>query len=61
MRMLPMQQISPDLAWNVAVGLRKPDDALRGAINTALDKLARTARSRASMRNTALRSATEVA
>jgi polar amino acid transport system substrate-binding protein len=28
-----------DLAWNVAVGLRRPDDALRQAIDAAIDQL----------------------
>jgi polar amino acid transport system substrate-binding protein len=28
-----------DLSWNVAVGLRRPDDALRQAIDTAIDDL----------------------
>ncbi len=28
-----------DLVWNIAVGMRRPDDALRGAIEAALDSL----------------------
>lgn len=28
-----------DLSWNVAVGLRRPDDALRGAVDAALDRM----------------------
>lgn len=30
---------TPDLSWNVAVGLRRPDDALRSAVDDALDRL----------------------
>jgi ABC-type amino acid transport substrate-binding protein len=29
----------PELAWNLAVGLRRSDDALLDAVNSALDKL----------------------
>ena len=36
---LPAEDAQPDLAWNVAVGLRRPDDALREAIDAALDRL----------------------
>ena len=28
-----------DLSWNVAVGLRRPDDALRSAVDDALDRM----------------------
>jgi polar amino acid transport system substrate-binding protein len=37
---LPPEAAERDLAWNVAVGLRRPDDALRQAIDAALDHLA---------------------
>ena len=30
---------TPDMAWNVAVGLRRPDDAMRTAVDDALDHL----------------------
>jgi polar amino acid transport system substrate-binding protein len=36
---LPAQDAQPELAWNVAVGLRRPDDAMREAIDAALDRL----------------------
>ena len=36
---LPAEDAMPDLAWNVAVGLRRPDDAMREAIDAALDRL----------------------
>jgi polar amino acid transport system substrate-binding protein len=36
---LPAEDAQPELAWNVAVGLRRPDDALRQAIDAALDRL----------------------
>jgi polar amino acid transport system substrate-binding protein len=29
----------PDLSWNVAVGLRRPDEALRKAVDAAMAKL----------------------
>lgn len=29
----------PDLVWNVAVGIRRPDDALRAAIDRAMERL----------------------
>jgi polar amino acid transport system substrate-binding protein len=37
---LPAEPGQWDLTWNVAIGLRRPDDALRQAIDTALDRLA---------------------
>ncbi len=37
--LLPLDEAEHDLAWNVAVGMRRPDDALRTAINQALDRL----------------------
>ena len=36
---LPAEDAQPELAWNVAVGLRRPDDAMREAIDAALDRL----------------------
>jgi polar amino acid transport system substrate-binding protein len=36
---LPTERGQWDLMWNVAVGLRRPDDALRQAIDDALDRL----------------------
>ena len=39
LRVVPPDESDPDLVWNVAVGMRRPDDALRGAIETALDTL----------------------
>jgi polar amino acid transport system substrate-binding protein len=36
---LPAGDVQPELAWNVAVGLRRPDDAMREAIDAALDRL----------------------
>ncbi|HUH86081.1 MAG TPA: transporter substrate-binding domain-containing protein [Stellaceae bacterium] len=30
---------TPDLSWNVAVGLRRPDDAFRSAVDGALDRM----------------------
>lgn len=36
---LPLAEEERDLVWNEAVGLRQPDDELRGAIDTALDRL----------------------
>jgi polar amino acid transport system substrate-binding protein len=38
---LPPDAAERDLAWNVAVGLRRPDDALREAIDAAIDHLSR--------------------
>jgi polar amino acid transport system substrate-binding protein len=37
--LLPLDEAEHDLVWNVAVGMRRPDDALRSAINNALDRL----------------------
>jgi len=37
---VPPDETQPDLVWNIAVGMRKPDPALRTAIEQALDKLA---------------------
>jgi polar amino acid transport system substrate-binding protein len=39
MTVLPPEDTERDLAWNVAVGLRRPDDALRQAIDVAIDHL----------------------
>jgi polar amino acid transport system substrate-binding protein len=36
---LPPEEAERDLTWNVAVGLRRPDDALRQATDTAIDHL----------------------
>ena len=36
---LPPDEAEHDLTWDVGVGLRRPDDALRQAIDTALDHL----------------------
>jgi polar amino acid transport system substrate-binding protein len=36
---LPPEEAVQDLAWDVAVGLRRPDDALRQAIDAAIDHL----------------------
>jgi polar amino acid transport system substrate-binding protein len=36
---LPPDDAEPDLVWNEAVGMRRPDDELRGAIDAALDRL----------------------
>ena len=38
-RILDRDESEADLNWNVAVGMVRPDDALRGAIDTALSKL----------------------
>jgi polar amino acid transport system substrate-binding protein len=38
--LLALDEQEHDLVWNVAVGMRRPDDALRGAINAAIDRLA---------------------
>src|SRR5271166_3703438 len=37
--LLPLDEQEHDLVWNVAVGMRRPDDALRAAIDTAIDRL----------------------
>jgi polar amino acid transport system substrate-binding protein len=36
---LPPDDTRPDMAWNLAVGLRRPDAKLRDAIDVALDRL----------------------
>jgi len=36
---LPPDEAERDLVWNAAVGIRKPDDQLLAAIDTALDRL----------------------
>ena len=36
---LPPDESQPDLVWNVAIGMRRPDDALRDATNAAIEKL----------------------
>jgi polar amino acid transport system substrate-binding protein len=36
---LPPDDTAPALSWNVAVGMRKPDDALKEAIDAALTRL----------------------
>jgi polar amino acid transport system substrate-binding protein len=37
--LLPLDEAEHDLVWNVAVGMRRPDAALRAAIDQALDRL----------------------
>lgn len=37
--LLPPDETESDLVWNVAVGMRRPDDALRQAIDQAIDRL----------------------
>jgi polar amino acid transport system substrate-binding protein len=37
--LLPLDEADHDLVWNVAVGMRRPDDALRAAIDQAIDRL----------------------
>jgi polar amino acid transport system substrate-binding protein len=37
--LLPLDEADHDLVWNVAVGMRRPDDALRSAIDQAIDRL----------------------
>jgi polar amino acid transport system substrate-binding protein len=39
MTVLPLDEADHDLVWNVAVGMRRPDDALRSAIDQAIDRL----------------------
>jgi polar amino acid transport system substrate-binding protein len=39
MTIVPPEENERDLAWNVAVGLRRPDDPLRQAIDAAIDRL----------------------
>ncbi len=38
-RVLGFDESEPDLSWNVAVGMVRPDDKLREAIDEALDRL----------------------
>jgi polar amino acid transport system substrate-binding protein len=38
-RMVDIDELELDFSWNVSVGMSKPDDKLRAAINTALDQL----------------------
>jgi polar amino acid transport system substrate-binding protein len=37
--LLPLDEGQRDLVWNVAVGMRRPDEALRAAIDQAIDRL----------------------
>ncbi len=37
--LLPPDEAEHDLVWNVAIGMRRPDDALRQAIDQAIDRL----------------------
>jgi polar amino acid transport system substrate-binding protein len=39
LRILDRDESEPDLNWNVAVGMLRPDDALREAIDGALERL----------------------
>lgn len=39
LRMVDIDQLEPDFSWNVSVGMSKPDDNLRAAINGALNQL----------------------
>ena len=39
-RLVEIDGLSPSFSWNVAVGMLKPDDKLRAAIDAALDRLA---------------------
>lgn len=38
-RLMPLDEVDHDLAWNVAIGIRRPDDALRAAIDQAIEQL----------------------
>jgi polar amino acid transport system substrate-binding protein len=38
-RIVEIDRLAPEFSWNVAVGMVKPDDKLRGAIDSALDQL----------------------
>ena len=38
-RILDLDESEPNLSWNVAVGMVRPDDSLRDAINGALERL----------------------
>jgi polar amino acid transport system substrate-binding protein len=37
--MVDIDALEPDFSWNVSVGMSKPDDKLRAAIDSALDSL----------------------
>jgi polar amino acid transport system substrate-binding protein len=37
--LLPLEEADHDLVWNVAIGMRRPDDALRTAIDQAIEQL----------------------
>lgn len=37
--LLSLDETDHDLVWNVAIGMRRPDDALRAAIDQAIDQL----------------------
>jgi len=37
--LLPLDESEHELVWNVAIGMRRPDDALRHAVDQAIDKL----------------------
>jgi polar amino acid transport system substrate-binding protein len=39
LRIVPPDEGEHDLVWNLAVGMRRPDDALRQAIDAAIDRL----------------------
>ena len=39
LRTVAIDRLTPAFSWNVAVGMMKPDDNLRAAINDALDRL----------------------
>jgi polar amino acid transport system substrate-binding protein len=39
--LLPPDETEHDLVWNVAIGIRRPDDALLQAIDLAIDRLSR--------------------
>jgi len=38
-RLVPLDAADADLVWNVAIGMRRPDDALRAAIDQAIEQL----------------------
>lgn len=38
-RILGLDESEPNLSWNVAVGMVRPDDALRNAVNQAMERL----------------------
>lgn len=39
LRILQLDESEPNLSWNVAVGMLRPDDRLRNAVNVALERL----------------------